>query len=151
MALDHDIALLSRIPLFGAMGEEPLRLIAFSSETRTLRAGDVLFREGQAADAGFVVTEGRIGLADQGRLASNHTAGPGALIGEMALLLQTVRPATATALEPTTVMRIPRPLFRRVLEEFPKAARAVRAEVRARMEATTADLERARGAFLAIR
>jgi CRP-like cAMP-binding protein len=141
MALDDDIALLARVPLFASLGSEPVRLLAFSAETRFLRAGDVLFKEGQAADCGYVVGEGRVALTNDGGL-TEHLAGSGSLIGEIALIIETLRPATATARDPVTVLRIPRSLFRRVLTEFPDAAHRVHEDFREKMRATTADLVR---------
>ena len=46
MSLDGDIALLKRVPLFGELPTEQLRLIAFSAVRLELVAGQVLFREG---------------------------------------------------------------------------------------------------------
>jgi hypothetical protein len=64
------------------------------------------------------------------------------LVGELALLTETVRPATAIAAEPTTVIRISRNLFRKVLEGFPEAARLMRDRLaeRARSTGNTGDL-----------
>lgn len=146
MALEDDIALLSRVPLFAALGAEPVRLLAFSAETRALRAGDVLFREGNAADSGYVVVDGALVLAGTGGLGE-HRAGPGALVGEIALIVETLRPATATAAEPTSVLRIPRALFRRVLTEFPEAAVRVHDDFRDKMRRTTSDLLRVQRLF----
>ena len=52
--------------------------------------------------------------------------GRGTLIGELALLTETARPVTATAREPSTVLRIPRTLFLKMLEGYPDAARELR-------------------------
>lgn len=141
MALDDDIALMARVPLFATLGDEPIRLLAFSAETRFLRAGDVLFKEGQSADSGYVVAAGRMTLTSEGDIGE-FIAGPGSLIGEIALIIETPRPATATARDPVTVLRIPRALFRRVLAEFPDAAHRIHEDFRAKMRATTAELQR---------
>jgi len=141
MALDDDIALMARVPLFASLGDEPVRLLAFSAETRFLRGGDVLFKEGQAADSGYVVAAGRVTLESEGEIGE-FVAGPGSLIGEIALIVETLRPATATARDPATVLRIPRSLFRRVLTEFPEAAQRIHQDFRDKMRATTADLQR---------
>lgn len=146
MALEDDIALLSRVPLLAALGAEPIRLLAFSAETRALRAGDVLFREGQAAESGYVVVEGALALTSSAGLGE-HRAGPGSLVGEIALIVETSRPATALASEPTTVLRIPRALFRRVLTEFPEAAARVHDDFRARIRQTAGELMRVRRLF----
>ena len=46
-------------------------------------------------------------------------AGPGTLLGELALIAEIKRPATATANEPSTVIRISRSLFLKMLEGYP--------------------------------
>jgi CRP-like cAMP-binding protein len=48
------------------------------------------------------------------------------LLGETAMMTATTRPATATALEPSTVVRISRALFLKMLEGYPDAARRLR-------------------------
>ena len=45
MALNDDIRLLSQLPLFHGMGDEPLRLIAFGADRRRVSEGQTLFRE----------------------------------------------------------------------------------------------------------
>ena len=74
-----------------------------------------------------MVSRGAIALdaRDDGAPAA-FIAGPGALIGQAALFARIARPATATAREPSTVIRISPSLMRRVLEEFPDAAAAMR-------------------------
>ncbi len=62
MALDDDIANLRRIPLFEDFEVEALRLLTFSAETKLLRAGDALFRRGEASDGGYILTNGSIAL-----------------------------------------------------------------------------------------
>ena len=57
------------------------------------------------------------------------TAGAGMLLGELALLKETLRPVTATAAEPATVIRISRSLFLKMLEGFPDAAERLRASM----------------------
>ncbi len=52
-------------------------------------------------------------------------AGPGSLIGELALIVAMKRPSSAVALEHSTVIRVARSLFQRVLESDPgRCARA---------------------------
>ena len=118
MALEDDIRTLERTPLLDALSRDALRLIAFSAEKRSLRAGEVLFREGDRADSGFVVVAGAIALTRDGG-GDEKVVGAGALIGEFALLSDTTRPATATAREPSEVYRIARALFGRLLDEYP--------------------------------
>ena len=51
--------------------------------------------------------------------------GAGALLGELALITETRRPATAVTTEDCDLIRIPRTLFRRMLEEYPDIAMAL--------------------------
>ena len=46
MSLRDDMILLQAFPVFAAMEPEALQLVAFSAETRFLRANDTLFRRG---------------------------------------------------------------------------------------------------------
>ncbi|WP_026608441.1 cyclic nucleotide-binding domain-containing protein [Methylocapsa acidiphila] len=127
MALDDDIAKLSRNAAFAALEPEALRLIAFSAETRILRAGDILFRRDEPSNCGFVVLSGSIALdASNLGAAKARILRPPALIGETALLTETLRPATAIAREPSSVLRISRHLFHRVLSEHPRSAERLR-------------------------
>ena len=130
MGLEDDIGKLARIPAFAVIEPEALRLIAFSAETRILRAGDVLFRRDEITNDGFVVLAGSIAMDASGDGAvTARIVRPPALIGDLALLTQTRRPATAIASEPSTILRISRLLFRRVLHEFPNSAERLRQSV----------------------
>jgi len=141
MGLEDDIGKLARIPAFAVIEPEALRLIAFSAETRILRAGDVLFRRDEISNDGFAVLAGSIALdtSSDGAVTARIVRPPG-LIGDLALLTQTRRPATAIAREPSTVLRISRLLFRRVLDEFPDSAERLRQSQGARLLQFTGEL-----------
>ncbi len=149
MALEDDIGKLGRNATFAALEPEALRLIAFSAETRILRAGDILFRRDEPSNGGFVVLSGSIAL-DASDLGSStaRIVRPPALIGETALLTQTLRPATAIAREPSSVLRISRQLFHRVLHEHPASAERLHGSLAARLSQFTRELDALRlGAF----
>jgi CRP-like cAMP-binding protein len=149
MALDDTIALLRSAPLIGLFDPDALRLLAFSAETRRLRAGEILFRSGERSDGGYVVASGSIGVAarpDEPELLF----GPGSVIGQLALFARIERPATATAREPGEVLRISPTLMRRVLAEFPGAASGLHDALAADLAGLTADLTRVGDRLLAI-
>lgn len=151
MALDDDIAILARAPLFSLLDREALRLVAFAAENRAMRAGDVLFRKGDRSDGGYVVSRGAIALdaRDDGSPAT-FIAGQGALIGRTALFTRVDRPATATAREQSTIIRVSPSLMRRVLEEFPGAADAMQEALADDLNRLTGSLEGVRQTLLAI-
>jgi CRP-like cAMP-binding protein len=151
MALEDDIAVLTRAPLFGLLEIEAIRLIAFAAETRSLRAGEVLFRKGDKGDGAYVVARGAIVLdAREDGSPATFVAEEGALIGQTALFLRIARPATATAREPSMVMRISPTLLRRVLEEHPSAAGILQKALVQDLATLTGGLERVRQQLLAI-
>ena len=123
MALEDDIARLKLLPMLAELESDALRLLAFSAEMKILRQGDVLFSRGDASDCAFVVIAGSFELCASDDRAQRRIVGANAMLGEIALLTATNRPATAVAREPSTVLKLPRTLFHRVLQEFPRSAR----------------------------
>jgi CRP-like cAMP-binding protein len=126
MSIEDDVALLERVPTLRLLGTTSLRMLAIGSEQRDFAGGDVLFNAGEDADAGYIVQRGAFRIEDGGGV--KIVAGPGALIGELALVVAMPRPSTAIALEHSSVIRVARSLFQRVLESDPAAARRLRDE-----------------------
>jgi CRP-like cAMP-binding protein len=126
MSIEDDVALLERVPTLRLLGTTSLRMLAIGSEQRDFARGDVLFNAGEDADAGYIVQRGAFRIDDGGGV--EIIAGPGALIGELALVVAMPRPSTAIALEHSLVIRVARSLFQRVLESDPAAARRLRDE-----------------------
>lgn len=124
MSIEDDIALLERVRTLRLLGKEPLRMLAIGSEQRDVQRGDLLFARGDEADCGYVVQRGAFRVDDGS--GAETIAITGTLIGELALVVAMRRPATATALEYSSVVRIARSLFQRVLESDPEAARRLR-------------------------
>jgi CRP-like cAMP-binding protein len=146
MSIENDIALLNGIPTLTLLGAEALRIIAISAESRIVRGGDILFREGQAADSAYLIVSGAFTLTHDRTLRASRrsagvTVGPGTLLGEMALLTETKRPATATATELSNVLRIPRSIFRRTLESYPEAAQRLAQVIQERVAETVNGIE----------
>jgi CRP-like cAMP-binding protein len=124
MALEKDILDLQRNALLACFDVEALRLIAFNTDTRSLRREDILFRQGEAADAGYLIQEGSMLLKSD---ESEQIHPIGSLLGETALLVETTRSATAVAIENVSVRRIPRHLVQRILSEYPDTTTRVMA------------------------
>jgi len=147
MSIDDDVALLDRVPTLHLLGTAALRMLAIGSEQRDVARGAVLFNEGEDADAGFIVQRGAFRLEDGG--GAEIVAGPGALLGELALVVAMQRPSTAIAMEHSSVIRLARSLFQRVLESDPAAARRLRDEFASRTSQIASDILMA-GAKLSI-
>jgi CRP-like cAMP-binding protein len=142
MTIEDDIAFLERVPTFSLLGRDALRILAIGAESRYVHGGEILFQAGESADGGYVVQEGAFTLRpDTGDPNPPElTVNRGALLGEFALLTETIRPVTAIADEPSTVMRIPRSLFLKMLEGYPDAAERLRDHLARRAEQTAKDI-----------
>jgi CRP-like cAMP-binding protein len=97
---------------------------------------------GDPADGGYVIQDGsftlRTDTTDSG--GAEVTVTRGTLLGELALLTETTRPVTATAAEPSTVIRVTRSLFLKMLEGFPDAARRLRDHIATRTNQAAKDM-----------
>lgn len=134
MRLDQKTALLSALPTFRVLEPQAVHVIAFSAQERRLQAGEQLFARGDASDDGYVIASGRIALNPDGVTPMGaQTYEAGSLIGEAALISETVRPATAIALEPCVLLAVPRQIMRQVLEAHPESAARLHAHAAERL------------------
>lgn len=143
MSLDQDMAILGGTPPLSLLDREALRLIAFSSDKRRVRGGELLFRKGGASYGAAIVLSGAIALdpPDDGSEPA-RIVGRGALIGELALLIATDHPAQSVAHEDSEVLIISRQLFKRVLDEFPDHAVAIHGHYAEQLRALAAQATR---------
>jgi CRP-like cAMP-binding protein len=143
MTIEDDIGFFERVPTLSLLGRQALRILAIGAETRYIHGGEVLFNAGDEADGGFVIQEGRFSLSSS-EDDRTITVGPFTLLGELALFTETQRPATATALEPSTVLLIPRELFIKMLDSFPDAARKLREILAQRLDTSAREIDNVR-------
>jgi CRP-like cAMP-binding protein len=145
LSLNDDIALLSLVPLFADIDDDKLRLIAFGAERRRLNRGQQLFREGAPADCAFAIASGTVTLTRNlvdGSVEAVDTVGRGTLLSELAMISFVERKFTATAEEDSEVIRINRPLFRRMLEEYPEVAVVVEARIKNNLQTMISAMQR---------
>lgn len=147
MTIEDDIAFLERVPILQRVGGIALRILAIGAESIQLQAGRVLFTAGDAADGAYVIRSGSLSLKPPGAGENDVIAGPGTLLGEAALMTETRRPATATARESATLMRISRAIFLKILESDPEATQRVRELIASRAEQWAREVENVRAAL----
>jgi len=90
-------AFLSRIPLFAALAPEDLPDVLRALRPRSMRQGEVLFRQGDAGEAAYVVESGAVEIR-VGELVVARM-GPGEVFGELALIDGAPRSAQAVCVE----------------------------------------------------
>ena len=147
MTIENDIAFLERIPILRRLGAAALRILAIGAESHDVPAGQVLFTVGEAADGAYIVQRGSFLLVTGRKADPEVVAGTGTLLGEAALLTETRRPATARAREDSTVLRISRTLFLRILDGYPDAAVRLRELIASRADQWARELENVRVAL----
>jgi CRP/FNR family cyclic AMP-dependent transcriptional regulator len=101
--------------------------------------GDVLLARGDAADRVLVVVDGRVKVTvptSAGTDAVLTFRGPGALLGEQALLDAQPRSADVVAIEPLSLLVVPASTFRAFLRDHPQAALALMAMLSSRLRAS---------------
>ncbi len=148
MSVDDDIAILERIPILRRIGAPALRILAIGAESYDVQTGQVLFTAGEKADGGYVIRRGSFTLTVKAGKQSDVVAGPGTLLGESALLAETLRPATARAREDSVVLRLSRSMFLRVLDGYPDAAARLREHIASRADQWARELENVRAALV---
>lgn len=107
------INILKTIPLFESLSDENIQNLADLLRRMTIRAGEVLFREGDEGTALYIIHQGRIKISMSKMLDKLTLAilGPGEFLGEMALLDGQPRSADVVALEETQLYALNRKDF----------------------------------------
>ena len=98
----------------------PAELFRQDESALNLAAGDFLFREGDVGDRMYVLLEGNMDVL-LGELVV-ETAKPGALLGEMALIDDAPRSASAVAKTPCTIVEISQRRFHFLVQQTPNFA-----------------------------
>lgn len=128
------VALLQKVDLFEGLPPEDLHRIAGIVEGASLEAGQVLFEEGEAGDAFYIVFKGAVEITkarpdgSTDKLAVRR-AGEG--FGEMALLNDAPRSAQARAMEASQLIKVSRDDFEGLLGGDSLAVRMMRGLSRA--------------------
>ena len=103
-----------------------------------LARGEVLVRQGDPADALYVVVSGRFQVHVSGRDEVVAEIGPGMPIGEIAFLAGGERTATVTAVRDSLVLRLGRTEFEQLCQRVPDIWRTLTAALASRLADQTA-------------
>lgn len=120
-------ATLPKLPLFSALSGKELESFVEATDVVDLDGGETLFAEGDHGDAMYIVVRGMLEASRE--IEDERTVlaglGPGALVGEMALVTGTPRSATISALEPVRMLKIDKPS----LEALAQVSQAIGSEL----------------------
>lgn len=98
------VDLLQRVPVFCEIQTESLARVAAVAEELNCESGHVLVRENDAADTMFVLLEGEVAVARNGREVKR--LGSNQLVGLLPLLAGAPNPDSAVTTRPTRVLQI---------------------------------------------
>ena len=132
--------LLAKIPLFSVLPLDELDRLQSMLQAKTLRPGEILFREGERGEHFYILTKGELeillGVETEEELLLNKLA-PGEYLGEMSLVVPGgERTATARASKESVLLAMSRDEFTLLLEEYPLLAQSMIRVLSKRLDST---------------
>jgi EmrB/QacA subfamily drug resistance transporter len=135
---------LTYVPVFKGLDRELLKTVASASRAVRVPPGEWLFRAGDPGDCMYVVRAGRIEVVDESAGAVIRELGRGDVIGELALLTDTPRSASARAARACDLVAIERAPFEAVLRDAPALSLALTRSLAGQLRDTRAPVVAAR-------
>ncbi|MEZ4319261.1 MAG: cyclic nucleotide-binding domain-containing protein [Myxococcota bacterium] len=114
------LAILAPMPLFAHCNERELRSVAQATRPRRFPGGTIIFEQGHPGTELYLLISGAVDIIQDGQKIV--TLGPGSNFGEMAMLDEPSRSASAVAAGETELMVIPRDAFFAMLKGNPMLA-----------------------------
>ena len=127
------VAVLKRVGLLSAVPGHRLVAVARLLEEVRVEPGVTILERGAVEDWLFVVASGKVRVHVGSRTLVE--SGPGAVVGELAVLAPAPRSASVTAMEPTLLLRLRRGPFEELLDDSPAIARVVISTLAAQLQA----------------
>ena len=130
------LSTLACVPLLAGADAEALEALAADAYPRRVLAGEWLIREGDDAEDLYVVLRGRLRAVAGADGRTLRILGPGAAIGELALLTGSARSASVQAVRDSTLLQLGRGRFVELMERDSGFAAAVARELAAQLQAS---------------
>lgn len=114
------LSVLSQVPIFASLSRRQLQAVERILHRRRYATGETVFKQGDPGVGMYIVASGRILISQDPGAVELAELGDGDFFGEIALLNETPRSATATALEATTLYGFFQPDLISILERQPR-------------------------------
>jgi CRP/FNR family transcriptional regulator, cyclic AMP receptor protein len=134
--MDQKLELLKQIPLFAQLNDHDLQALGQNCEEIDVPAGKVLASQGHYGSEFFVIVDGTVSVERDGQHLRD--LGPGESFGELALIANIARTATATCVTPCRLFVLPAREFNVLRRDHPEIEARIlhtMAERLARLEA----------------
>ena len=115
--MDPKLELISKVPLFARCDKRSIEEIGRLAEEVDVPANKVLMREGESADAFYMIVTGTVRIERAG--SADRELGPGQWLGEIALVDHGPRTATATTTSPARLLVLGHREFDQMIDKHP--------------------------------
>jgi CRP-like cAMP-binding protein len=151
MSLNEAVQVLQEMQLFRNVDLKRLRVVAMMGESRTYRAGERLFEQGDEGDAAYIVIDGEVDVLVRvdGGEQSVAVLGKGEIFGELAVICDQARSSAIAARTQLDTLRLDRNTVLNMLREFPDISLALVRILGHRLELTTRELAKSRASLAA--
>lgn len=124
--LEKTVELLEQLPVFQGLSHQQLKAISDCGTKAFFQTGETIIAEGLPGDTAYVILTGKAGCpVREGDDIFEEDLWPGTLIGELAMLVETVHPVTVTAKERVRALAISRGDFHAVMQADPSIAQHI--------------------------
>lgn len=130
---------LMRCPIFQGLDIALLEAIAGIAERATVGQGRVIARAGEPAAGAILIVNGTA-RSSRGASLAERRIEAGALVGELAMLVETTFAATVTAETPLRLMKIARDDLYRLMQQEGRIAAHLAAKIGARLQSLVAEV-----------
>lgn len=123
--MKNQLSFLKEVPIFSDLNEDALELVLKKSRSIKFRKGTILMSEGETGESLYLINSGKVKiyLSDEnGNEITLFVEGPGSYIGEISLLDNAPRTASAVTLENTEVISLSKKDFMALITENPDIA-----------------------------
>ena len=136
MDLNAECKALQGVPAFRDVDIAKLKLLAMTSQLAAYGPGDTLLKQGDKADAVYVILDGEADVVRQTPTGQIKIArlSKGMLIGDTGVLTGNNHQITTVTVSPVTALRIERNTFLELFKEIPQLALAIARELGHRIE-----------------
>ena len=131
--MDQKLSLLATVPLLAGLGRKELEAVGALCDEVDLPAGRVISRQGSTADAFYVIVDGTVTIDRDGAHLRDLRAGD--FFGELALLGDIPRTATATSASACRLLVIGHREFHALMADYPSIQGSILTAVAQRIAA----------------
>jgi CRP-like cAMP-binding protein len=121
--MDQKVEMLAGVPLLAGLGRKDLEAIAQLCDEVDVPAGRTVARQGAVGNEFFVILDGSVAIEQEGRHLTD--LGPGQFFGELALLANISRTASATCTTDSRLLVLGHREFNSLVSQFPSVQGAL--------------------------